>query len=121
REGEKTEEAEKSRPRRPRQRQAQRKSIMKRNLGMKSAVALVVAGMFAISPAMADKPSWAGKGKSDGDERSERHDNQKGEQRGDAGRSAQGPASAHFEERHRVAIYDYYDAQFTKGRCPPGL
>jgi Ni/Co efflux regulator RcnB len=71
------------------------------HLRTKCALALAVAGMLAIGPALAKKPSWAGDGKGDRGERSERRD--------------------HFEDRHRVIVRDYYSEQHSKGRCPPGL
>ena len=43
----------------------------------KCALALAVAGMLAIGPAMAEKPSWAGGGKPERSERSDKRDNQK--------------------------------------------
>src|SRR4029077_21233968 len=80
-------------------------------LKMKCALALVVGGILAAGPVMADKPAWAGKGKD--------HDEQKGERR-DGGRPSAGKRG-HFEERHSVIVRDYYAEQFRGGRCPPGL
>ena len=80
----------------------------------KCALALALAGVLAIGPAMAEKPSWAGGGKADRADRAERmdkRDNQKGNsQRRD-----------HFEDRHRVIVRDYYSEHHSAGRCPPGL
>ena len=91
------------------------------------ALALAVAGMLAIGPAMAEKPSWAGGGKPDRNERADQRDNQKGERRDsdrqssrDDGRSADGRRD-HFDSRHRVLVRDYYGQQYRAGRCPPGL
>ena len=99
------------------------------------ALALAVAGMLAIGPAMAQKPSWAGGGKPDREERSNQRenqrdnqrDNQKGERRDsdsrssrDDGRRADGRRD-HFDSRHRVLVRDYYGQQYSGGRCPPGL
>jgi Ni/Co efflux regulator RcnB len=80
-------------------------------LRMKCALALVVGGILAAGPVMADKPAWAGKGKG--------HDEQKGEQRDRDGPSA--GQRGHFEQRHSVIVRDYYTEQFRGGRCPPGL
>ena len=87
-------------------------------LKMKCALALVVGGILAAGPVLADKPAWAGKGKD--------RDEQKGERRDDDGKSRRdrgGPAAerGHFEERHSVIVRDYYAEQFRGGRCPPGL
>ena len=97
----------------------------------KCALALAVAGMLAIGPAMAEKPSWAGGGKPDREERSNQRDNQRDNQKGerrdsdsrssrDDGRNAGGRRD-HFDSRHRVLVRDYYGQQYRAGRCPPGL
>lgn len=71
----------------------------------KCALALALAGMLAIGPAMAEKPSWAGGGKADRAEKSSRESVRRD----------------HFEERHRVSVREYYSEQHRVGRCPPGL
>ena len=93
----------------------------------KTALALAVAGMLAIGPAMAEKPSWAGGGKPERSERSDKRDNQKDERHDsdrqssrDDGRNA-GDRRDHFDSRHRVMVRDYYGQQYSGGRCPPGL
>ena len=53
-------------------------------LKMKCALALVIGGILAAGPVMADKPSWAGAGKGGKDQR----DEQKGERRDDDGNHA---------------------------------
>lgn len=70
-----------------------------------SALAFALAGMLAIGPAMAEKPSWAGGGKADRAERSSPDSTRRG----------------HFEERDRVIVREYYSEQHRVGRCPPGL
>jgi Ni/Co efflux regulator RcnB len=70
-------------------------------LPARAALALLIAGMLASAPALADKP---GKGKK------QKHD--------DAEEHAK---DRHFDERQRVVVRDYYDQQFERGRCPPGL
>ena len=90
---------------------------------------LVVAGMLATTgTALADKPAHAGGGK---ESKQAQHDQRGGpaaSQRGHDQRPAQamghaaGPsAGGHFNEHHRVAAQGYYDEQFHRGRCPPGL
>ncbi len=97
----------------------------------KIALALAVAGMLAIGPAMAEKPSWAGGGKPDREARSNQRDNQrdnqKSERRDSDSRSSRdddrnaGGRRDHFESRHRVMVRDYYGERYSAGRCPPGL
>ena len=85
----------------------------------KLALALALAGMLAIGPAMAQKPSWAGGGKN---ERTDKRDNQKGERRDADDRSSRdGGRRNHFEDRHRTVVHEYYSEQHRVGRCPPGL
>src|SRR4051812_15339432 len=69
------------------------------------------------SPAFADKPEWAGKGKGRGD-RDDRDERGGDEQRGKH-KDKQGK---HFDEHKRVAVREYYEVEFQgKGKCPPGL
>ncbi len=90
--------------------------------GTKCTLALALAGMLAIGPAMAQKPSWAGGGKSDRDERMDKGGSQKGERRdGDSRASRDGDRREHFQDQHRVLVRNYYDEAYRKGRCPPGL
>lgn len=109
--------------------------MQRTKLGTKTTLALAIAGMLAISPAMAEKPSWAGGGKADRNEqRSDNRDNAKGERRdgdrdgakserrdNDRNSARDGEGNHRFEDRHRVAIHDYYDHEYRAGRCPPGL
>lgn len=84
------------------------------NASTKCGVALALAGILAIGPAMAEKPSWAGGGKADREERTDKRDNPRDDRR-------DGDRRSHFEERHRVIVRDYYGAHYSSGRCPPGL
>ncbi|HEV8517881.1 MAG TPA: hypothetical protein VGQ54_04855 [Burkholderiales bacterium] len=88
-------------------------------LKMKCALALVVGGILAAGPVMADKPAWAGKGKDRDEQKGERRDDD-GKSRRDGDRPSAGKRG-HFEERHSVIVRDYYAEQFRGGRCPPGL
>ncbi|MDO8597226.1 MAG: hypothetical protein Q7R45_11445 [Sulfuricaulis sp.] len=96
------------------------------DLKVKCALALVIGGILAAGPVMAQKPTWAGNGKGK-NERMDRRDEQRGERRDDDERSRRGRDGSegkrgHFEDRHRVIVHDYYDDQFRGGRrCPPGL
>lgn len=85
-----------------------------KGVNLKCALALALAGLLAAGPVMADKPSWAGKGgKGEHGER-ERDDDDRGERHRDGKRG-------HFKHEQRKAIHDYYDAEFRRGHCPPGL
>ena len=73
-------------------------------LGALCASALVAAA----GSAFADKPSWAGSGKSD------KHEMKSD----DRNKSA---AVAYFNDDSRRIISDYYGTQMRAGKCPPGL
>lgn len=88
------------------------------DLKMKCALALVLGGILAAGPVMADKPAWAGGGKSDKSEKHDKNDKDGKNERKE--RHADGKPG-HFEERHRVMVNGYYSEQFRGGRCPPGL
>lgn len=95
-----------------------------RNLN--SVLILLVAGIVAVGPAMADKPSWAERGggkekRMDRDEHrgERRHDSEQARQRDDDRHDSQ--SRRHFESQHQVLVRDYYGEQFRGGRCPPGL
>jgi Ni/Co efflux regulator RcnB len=87
------------------------------NLKIKSTLALALAGILAIGPAMADKPSRAGNGNSDRNEHADQHE------RRDAGEksSHDDGRREHFQDNHRVTVRSYYDEQYRGGHCPPGL
>ena len=88
-------------------------------LKTKCALALVVAGIFAAGPVMADKPEWAGKGGKGGKGKHERMDRRDDDKHV---RSDDSRKRGHFEERHTVVVREYYTEQFSGGgRCPPGL
>ncbi len=88
---------------------------------------IIIAGMLAIGPASADKPSWAGGEKGERNEHRDRPGHNKGRQHNGEQRSSHGnPAPAvsvnvHFGSHHRTVARDYYSEQFRKGHCPPGL
>jgi len=99
------------------------------NLRMRCVLALIVGGIFAAGPVMADKPAWAGAGKGGKEQSADRRDEQRGEpknERRDATAQSRrdGPATdkrGHFEDSHRTVVREYYTQQFSGGRCPPGL
>src|SRR5687767_4042564 len=102
-------------------------------LKMKCALALVIGGLLAAGPVMADKPEWAGGGKGKGgrDDRADRRDDRRDEHRGgrrdddrDSRRDRDGRSDGrrgHFEDRHTVIVREYYTTNYRGGRCPPGL
>jgi len=98
----------------------------------KHSLILVVAGMLAVSPAMAAKPDFAGGGNSRKNEQKNEQVDKRGHQ-SDRGKDHGGKAahggkgndgvrvSVHFGDRHRSVVRDYYRKEFGRGRCPPGL
>ena len=80
---------------------------------------LVVSTLFATASAVADPPPWAGKGKGNHDERK---GNGKGQDRNDERVERRGDSREwHFADEHRVFVREYYDEQYRRGKCPPGL
>ena len=79
----------------------------------------VVTALLSASPALADKPSWAGAGK--GHENKADEDRDRDDRRGRNKEERDERFENRFEDRHRVAVRDYYDEEFHGGRCPPGL
>lgn len=107
---------------------------MKRiSLKLNGAWVLVIAGMLAVGPALADKPSWAGGGKSEksekgdkGSQRDNRGDSKGGQREGDGRSQHDGARSGvsmggYFGDQHRTYAHDYYRNEFQRGHCPPGL
>lgn len=96
-------------------------------LNTSCALAFVIAGILAVGPAIADKPSWAGGGKGGKSEQKGKSDNRKSGQRDADERSPRGSGAStvklreHFGDRHRTVVHDYYSDEFRRGRCPPGL
>ena len=91
------------------------------------ALALVMAGLFAMGPAYADKPAWAGGDKSEKQGQKEKQKGSKKQEAGPEDRSSHGGsrdevrAHAYFGDRQRVVVRDYYAGEFRSGHCPPGL
>ena len=85
------------------------------------AVALVLSGILAAGPVMADKGGGKG-GKHDrGDHRNERRDDG-GRSKGDGDQDRHSSASnRHFDERQHVMVREYYVEHYRGRRCPPGL
>lgn len=99
---------------------------MKRNrLLTGGSAALALAAILAASPALADKPSWAGHGKKEdrwqneeGGGGRDRERDRREERRRDERREH---GEFRFDDRRRVAIRDYYAREYRRGYCPPGL
>jgi Ni/Co efflux regulator RcnB len=79
-------------------------------------LALLLGGAFAANPAFADKPEWAGNGKS-GKQAKQSDSRDDGRRDGHGG----GHGNAHFNDQQRLVIREYYDDSFRSGHCPPGL
>ena len=81
---------------------------MQKNILWKSRIlALGIALILAATPALADKPNWAGDGQKDSnhDRKQRQNDNQ----------------NNHFDDHHRTIMHNYYSEQYRTGQCPPGL
>lgn len=78
--------------------------------------ALALAALFAVAPAIADKPSWAGGGKEG--KHGRKDDERQEERRYDDRR---GSVEFRFDDGSRRVVNDYYGAKFRAGKCPPGL
>lgn len=80
---------------------------------------LVVTTVLATPVAVADPPPWAG-GAAKGD-----HDKGKGKGKGhdrEAHRESKGESrERQFSDAHHIAVREYYDEQYRRGKCPPGL
>ena len=82
-------------------------------------LAALVLSTMAVSPVVAEKPEWAGKGKGHSERDHPGKGKGKGHDRNDA--REEGRRSGHFHDRHRTVVHDYYDDQYRRGHCPPGL
>ncbi len=86
--------------------------------------ALIISAALMAGPALADKPEGKGKGKGKGHDREERV-----EQRHDGDHDRRGRdharitprEGAHFVDKHRTHVRNYYADTHRRGHCPPGL
>lgn len=76
-----------------------------------SVAALMIVGALVATPVYADKPEGGGKGK-----QKENHGDSGGKQR-DRGEHERG----RFEEHQHVVVREYYEQEYHRGHCPPGL
>jgi len=86
---------------------------MRASLSGHIVLALFVSSLAA-SPALADKPEWAGHGKPDKAAKGG-YDGDRGEARGDA------RVNVYFGDRQRAVVREYYADSYKRGHCPPGL
>lgn len=100
---------------------------MRASLKSTFALAMLMAGIFASSPVLAEKPEGTGKGKPDKNAQSTRDEGSRSDGRDDGRRGdyrdGRGDVrvSVHFDDRQRTVVHDYYEESFKHGRCPPGL
>jgi Ni/Co efflux regulator RcnB len=66
---------------------------------------LAIAGLLVAGPAVAGKPSWAGKGK----------------KQDDGAELVRVSNGAHFSNHDRLVVREYIQTQYARGHCPPGL
>jgi Ni/Co efflux regulator RcnB len=91
------------------------------------ALVLAIAGMFAAGPALSAKPSWAEDGKGGKSDNRGKSDSKQGAQ---WDRETPAPRDSeragirtreYFGDQHRTTAQQYYQEEFKRGRCPPGL
>lgn len=86
---------------------------------------VMLAGILATTPAVADKSSQHG-GDGDKHRQNNKHENRDDGQRGgdhkshDRGES-EARKGEYFDDHRRTAAHDYYREQIRSGHCPPGL
>ncbi|WP_227871453.1 RcnB family protein [Novimethylophilus kurashikiensis] len=99
---------------------------MMASIRLKSAVVAALAMLAIAGPAFADRDKWDdGPGHGDKrdrgheDRRDDRHDDRRYEER----REYRGERheDRHFHDHDRVVIHDYYEHEYSRGFCPPGL
>lgn len=97
-------------------------------------LALLLCGLLAAGPVLADKPSWAGGGKHDRYEDNDRGrgDDDHGHGKHGGGKHGGGDhgdrdgrnwheGDRYFSDDHRAYLNSYYASEYSHGRCPPGL
>ena len=78
---------------------------MTTTLRMAAPFALALALALGASPALAEKPEWAGEGKGKGHNKHKKN----------------GGKQVYFNDQHRGYVSTYYQDEFRRGHCPPGL
>src|SRR5688572_19348017 len=82
------------------------------------ALSVAFCALVASSPALADKPSGAGK--KDGNNQREERESRGGEHHGTE-LNRKGDGQVHFSHQQHTVATRYYGEQFKSGHCPPGL
>jgi len=82
------------------------------------AAGLFVIGNLLTVPAYADKPSWAGGGKPEGEQGSKGHGRDK---KSGGKQNEQAQRGSYFVDNQHVMVREYYTQEFQGGKCPPGL
>jgi len=91
------------------------------------AMALLIAGSFAVGPAMAEKPSWAGNDKGGKKDHGDQRDDRKDERKDDDKKSHKGKDDRadgdrhHFQPQQHTMVREYYTEHYRGRSCPPGL
>lgn len=83
------------------------------------AAILIAAGSLLAMPAHADKPSWAGGGKQEGEHGGKGQGRDK--QQGGGKQNEQSQRSSYFGNQQHTVVREYYTQEFHGGKCPPGL
>ena len=86
------------------------------------AALLLATGALLATPVHADKPSWAGGGKPEGQEqhgKGKHRDSDENRNRGKQDGQAQ--RGSYFVDHQHTVVREYYTQEFHGGKCPPGL
>ena len=98
--------------------------MQRSNLQKSHVRTLLLAGLFAASPVLAEKPAWAGNDKGDKHEHKSERKNHKGHERShddESSHDRSGDSHGYFDDQQRIVVRDYYAQEFHSGHCPPGL
>ncbi len=85
---------------------------------------VIVSALATTSPALAEKPSWAGSGGKGGKhEQKKKHDSNRGRDDGYSHdqRRNNVNVNVYFGDQQRNVIRNFYTEQYRSGHCPPGL
>jgi Ni/Co efflux regulator RcnB len=106
-----------------------KENTMQKNLS-RTLLSAIAVSLAVAQPAFADKPSWAGGGKQNGNEYDDHGKGNKGAKKGGnnadhgdyhGGGDVNINIGAYFGSPQRQAVYDYYGSDIRSGHCPPGL
>lgn len=92
---------------------------MRKTLNFSACAAMLTAAAgLLVLPAHADKPSWAGGGKQEGEHGNKGHGCDRQQSGGKQDGSQRG---SYFVDRYHTVVRDFYTQEFHGGKCPPGL